>query len=335
MTTIHSAAARSVQGLTAFATCAAIIVGIAGCSNGGSLLSGLGETAATPATTTSSLAVQPGRRVVSVAPLIGPPSGVATGLAQQLTSELQKSGVRVASASGQQSDYTLRGYIVAAREGASTKVSYIWDVTNPSNVRVHRITGEEVVPSKSSDPWGGVSAATMQRIASKTTTSLSAWLPRPTGPAASQSNSSVSRTAATQNRPARPASSTAGISSKSLSVVVPRVVGAPGDGSTALASALRRQLQQTGIAIASGGATTTAHRVEGTVVMGAANGGKQPISIDWVVKSPTGTKLGTVSQKNEIPAGSLNGQWGGTAAAAAAAASQGIVRLLPRKTASR
>ena len=39
----------------------------------------------------------------------------------------------------------LRGYIVAARDKTSTKVSYIWDVTDPTGKRVNRITGEEVV----------------------------------------------------------------------------------------------------------------------------------------------------------------------------------------------
>ena len=47
---------------------------------------------------------------------------------------------------------------------------------------------------------------------------------------------------------------------------------------------------------------------------------------------PTGKKLGTVSQKNEVPQGSLDGSWGKTADAAAAAAAQGIVKLLPQPT---
>ena len=57
--------------------------------------------------------------------------------------------------------------------------------------------------------------------------------------------------------------------------------------------------------------------------------------IDWVVKDPGGKSLGTVSQENKIPAGSLDGQWGGTATAAAVAATQGILKLLPQQTASR
>jgi hypothetical protein len=78
-----------------------------------------------------------------------------------------------------------------------------------------------------------------------------------------------------------------------------------------------------------------AYRVEGRVKLGAANAGQQPIKIDWVVKDPKGASLGTVTQENQIPAGSLNGKWGATAQAAATAATQGILKLLPKQTASR
>jgi hypothetical protein len=63
--------------------------------------------------------------------------------------------------------------------------------------------------------------------------------------------------------------------------------------------------------------------------MGQGKDGKQPIQIDWTVVDPKGKKLGTVSQKNDVPQGSLDGPWGKTADAAAAAAAQGIVKLLP------
>ena len=47
--------------------------------------------------------------------------------------------------------------------------------------------------------------------------------------------------------------------------------------------------------------------------------GKQAIQIEWVVRDPRGKKLGTVSQKNDIPEGSLYGSWGGVAEQAAGA----------------
>src|SRR5262249_56278791 len=78
-----------------------------------------------------------------------------------------------------------------------------------------------------------------------------------------------------------------------LSAVIPNVTGAPGDGSSSLASALQRELSSKGITLANK-AGATAYRVEGTVTMGQAKEGKQPIQIEWLVRDPQGKKLGTV-----------------------------------------
>jgi hypothetical protein len=75
--------------------------------------------------------------------------------------------------------------------------------------------------------------------------------------------------------------------------------------------------------------SANAYRVEGTVNVGEARDEKQPVQIEWLVLNPQGKKLGTVSQKNEIPDGSLDGAWGKTAEQAAGAAAQGIIKLLP------
>jgi hypothetical protein len=73
--------------------------------------------------------------------------------------------------------------------------------------------------------------------------------------------------------------------------------------------------------------------VEGNVILGAGRDGKQAIQIEWVVRDPHGKKLGTVSQKNDIPEGSLDGAWGRVADQAANAAVQGILKLLPAPSA--
>ena len=114
----------------------------------------------------------------------------------------------------------------------------------------------------------------------------------------------------------------------SLTTIVPSVTGAPGDGSQALSSALQKELSRNGVA-QSDTASAQTYRVEGKVSVGPDKDGKQPIEISWNVKDPQGKKLGTVTQKNEIPQGSLDGAWGKTADAAAAAAAQGIIKLLP------
>jgi hypothetical protein len=132
----------------------------------------------------------------------------------------------------------------------------------------------------------------------------------------------------------QPASAQSGTTTGSIArdgpvqALVPAVVGAPGDGSTSLTAAIRRELTGKGVSVTDK-PTTVAYRVEGTVTVGKAKDGKQPINIEWLVRDPQGKKLGTVSQKNEIPEGSLDGPWEKTAEQAAGAAAQGIVKLLP------
>ena len=105
------------------------------------------------------------------------------------------------------------------------------------------------------------------------------------------------------------------------------VIGAPGDGATALTQALQRSLANSGVALSPVPVPGTV-KVQGRVAMGQPAGGKQTIKIEWQVFDVDGTKKGTVSQNNVIPQGSLDGTWGKTADAAAAAAADGIVKLI-------
>ena len=292
---------------------------------------------------------------IALAPVIGAPDPVSKQLVSQLTSAMEKQRVSVAPDRDAKADYMLRGYIVAARDKSNTKVSYIWDVTDPTGKRVNRVTGEEVVASTNpKDPWASVGAAVTQNIADKTATQLGTWLPSQRGaavasggssssapaavggPTASQVSTQSSGDSSASEKPQRTAvssTSTASIArSGDVAAVVPSVTGAPGDGNAALAAALQGELSRQGVNVTEQAAS--AYRVEGKVIVGAAKEGKQAIQIDWRVKDPQGKALGTVSQKNEIPEGSLDGSWGKTADAAAAAAAQGIVKLLPQQRAS-
>ncbi|MEO1544613.1 MAG: hypothetical protein AAFR75_11425, partial [Pseudomonadota bacterium] len=287
------------------------------------------------------------------------PEPVAGQFKTALATALSGKGIAAATSTAQPTAYTLRGYIVSAREPAGTKVSYIWDVTTPAGKRVNRITGEELVAGApaSRDPWSAVSPGLIQTISAKTADQLAKWLPSQsaTAPAAvagaaavptaavASANTAATRVAGSAQRAAAGVANTTTTgsigassgSSNSVSAIVPSVRGAPGDGSVALSNALRKELQNKGVRMASV-AGPTAYRVEGQVKLGPKAAGKQTIAIDWHVKQPNGTSVGTVSQKNEIPAGSLDGAWGQTANAAAAAAAHGIAELLvPKKTASR
>ena len=67
-----------------------------------------------------------------MAPIIGAPDAIAKQIQQEFTSAVEKQRVAVVTGKDERADYTLRGYIVAAKDKSATKVSYIWDVTDPT-----------------------------------------------------------------------------------------------------------------------------------------------------------------------------------------------------------
>lgn len=297
---------------------------------------------------------------MEIAPIIGAPESVARDLQTSLAGAIERNKITVAKGPGAKGEYVLRGYIVAAREKTGSKISYIWDVTDQAGKRANRITGEEFAagaPGK--DPWSSVTPQVIQAIADKTATQVAAAMPGAGTPVASATPAAAGAAAAAGAQPvaaktvaaaqsapagAAAAGAAAGAvpagmattgsidSAAPVSTMVSGISGAPGDGSAALSSAIQRELGKSGVALTStpGGQT---YKVEGKVVMGQGKDGKQPIQIDWNVIDPAGKKLGTVSQKNEVPQGSLDGTWGKTADLAAAAAAQGIVKLLPQSKA--
>ncbi len=351
MTTIDTAAAwRVVKPFTLVAMAIISSLGLAGCETGSNVFGATNT--GTPALTQQAQSGQPsGRAKVTIAPVIGAPDAVAKQLAAQLSSEIERKNVTVARVPGTPSDYTVRGYIVSAKESVGTKISYIWDLTDTQGKRVTRITGEELLANASgTDPWAAVTPDVVGKIAGKTASSIATWLPSqqttsamlapgsPTIPRATSPSLPTPVVAATPAagvaltpRPTPIATNTTGSITQpgKLLAMVPSVTGAPGDGGVSLTGALQRELARKGVALSNAPSGQT-YTVAGNVIVGQGKQGKQPIQIAWNVKDPTGKKLGTVLQKNEIPQGSLDGAWGQTADAAAVAAAQGILKLLPQ-----
>ncbi len=302
---------------------------------------------------------------IAIAPVIGAPDNISKDLQGQLATAFERNKIPAIRGSNAKGEYDLRGYVVAAREKAGTKISYIWDVTDRSEKRVHRITGEEMAAGAASpDPWSAVNAQVIQNIAEKTSAQIATWYNGRAGTpvatnaqvAPSQQVAAATTAAATGAATtaaatqavasgAAPAAQTAALTPGAASstatttgsiengpydAIVPTVSGAPGDGSVSLTSAIQRELSKNGVPLTTAAAGASTYKVEGKVAMGQGKDGKQPIQIDWTVIDPKGKRLGTVSQKNEVPMGSLDGTWGKTADAAAQAAAQGIVKLLPQ-----
>ena len=273
--------------------------------------------------------------------MIGAPDTIGRQLQQDFTAAVGLQKVTLVGPNDK-ADFTLKGFVVAAKDRANTKVSYIWDVIDTGGKRVNRITGEEIITGQSpKDPWSAVTPEVARAVAQKSAASFGQWLPtaqaqstpvaavaQPTGVGAPVQTAATPGIAPVAGRSSgvTPVSAPQGAGN---TAIVPAVVGAPGDGATSLTGALQAELRKSGVNLTSQPATNT-YRVEGVVKMGAVKDGKQPIRIDWNVRDPQGNKVGTVSQNNEIPEGQLDGAWGKTADAAAQAAAQGILKLLPK-----
>ncbi len=116
--------------------------------------------------------------------------------------------------------------------------------------------------------------------------------------------------------------------------LVPVVSGAPGDGSQSLTAAMKRHLQSAGVKLVDRPSDGNTYTVKGTVEMGSAADGQQPITIQWTVIDPSGKTLDkAVVQRNKVQEGSLDGPWGQIADLAAGEAAKSVARLIVVKPA--
>ena len=247
---------------------------------------------------------------ISFAPVFTQSKRVANQLSAALESEAQVRSIKVVKGGGTKPEYTVRGYLSASPDKRGTKLTYIWDVINSQGKRAHRIKGEQVFSGgrNSKDPWSSIDQAAVRVIASKTTKELASWLPSSGGGAGLVQKASLV--------------------SGPLIVSVPSVKGAPGDGSISLSNALRKQLRNRGIKVANVNTKGNFFKIIGIVSLTAPVAGKQNINIEWAIRNPNNSRIGTVSQENVIPAGSLDGPWKQTADAAANAAAESISNFL-------
>jgi hypothetical protein len=112
-------------------------------------------------------------------------------------------------------------------------------------------------------------------------------------------------------------------------IVVPRVSGAPGDGSDSLTAGMKRALGRRNFAIVNK-AEANSLTVRGKVEMKPFNNGREVITITWAVLDAQNNQVGEIEQSNVIPGGSLNGEWGSIAREITVAAAEGLLDLLEK-----
>ena len=285
---------------------------------------------------------------VAFAPVIGAPAKVSSKMNERLVAAAGKDNIPVGSSND--ADYTIRGYLVASSDPKGTKLSYIWDITDKSGKRAKRFQGDELIEGKKGgDPWALVDDSAIDRIASSTTQKIAGWMSgsasppvttASTNPQPAASRQQPSQASAEQQPATPPASALSAQAAEppqnaepvqkpdSIVAVVPPVIGAPGDGQSSLTTAMRRHLRSAGVELVEGN-PKNAYTVKGTVKLGSADAGQQPITIRWLVIDPAGkTMEKAVVQRNKVPAGSLDGKWGQVADLAASEAAKSVAKLI-------
>ena len=324
-------------------------------SSGGGLVGSLfgpGEQKTAPAPQGQAVAQA---KPISFAPIIGAPAKISSKMSEELVAAAGAKGLKVESSNS--SGYTVRGYLVAASAQSGTKLSYIWDIRDQNGQRAQRFQGDELIEGKKGgDPWALVDEAAMKRIAASTADKISTWMygaaNTPVAEAQPGAESQPSTASAPQQtayaspqqtanaspqqpapQPVAPQTSTSVATAQPASngnivAVVPPVTGAPGDGQQSLTLAMKRHLASAGVKLVEG-SPSSAYTVRGTVELGSADGGQQPITIRWLVVDPNGKQIDkAVVQRNRIPAGSLDGAWGQVADLAASEAAKSVAKLI-------
>lgn len=124
---------------------------------------------------TAAIAAPRNGNTIRFLPIIGAPVQVVTPLSRQLGADARAHGLTIKNSGDTSSDYILKGYLSAFTDNGSVTVVYVWDVLDNSGNRLHRIQGQESVPTAATDPWAGVPASVMQQIASKTIQEFTSW----------------------------------------------------------------------------------------------------------------------------------------------------------------
>ena len=112
--------------------------------------------------------------------------------------------------------------------------------------------------------------------------------------------------------------------------MVVEITGAPGNGNRLLGEALKRVLRARDQNVTDD-PRQARFLLRGLVVMSAPKDGKQDARVVWSVEDKDGAALGSAEQRNRVPAGALDDNWGDTALDVAMGAVIGIQRVLGDK----
>ncbi len=242
---------------------------------------------------------------VSVAPIAGKPTATATKLSAAVAKALLKHDIPASNRTASLDSYQLYGKLVESRPGDDgATVTALWRLFDAKG----RMVGERKAEAEAEPAdWAAGKDAPIERLAGLSADKLAPLL-EDEGPA------KVPQQAAHDSR---------------TRIAIGKINGAPGDGATALATAVAAVLKRQDLAIVADGQKADLY-VDAEISVAPAKAGKQHVKIVWHMRRADGTEIGTVGQENDVPKGLLDGPWGDVAYSVALAAGDGLMQLVAR-----
>jgi len=115
------------------------------------------------------------RASVAFEQIDGPPEGVFRKLVHELSREAQARQIAVVSHK-EAARFRVRGYVAMHPRGDRTTVVWVWDVYDPDQNRVLRISGEEDAGRTVEDAWGALDDSILRRVSRTSMDQLIAFL---------------------------------------------------------------------------------------------------------------------------------------------------------------
>jgi hypothetical protein len=239
---------------------------------------------------------------VAIAPIQGGPRATAEKLAPAMAEALQKRDIAASNRTTSIASYQLDGRVQAMPpSGDKAAIVVLWDLRNPAG----KSLGERAERIEAAaDDWRRGKDDAVAHLAAASADQIAAML---------QEKAPVEAAEHGETR-----------------LSIGGVEGAPGDGGTALASAIMTLLKKQDLAIVSDPGAKADVQLDAVVTVDKPKGGQQHVKIVWRVRRRDGSEIGTVGQENDVPAGLLDGPWGDVAYTVAVAAQDGIMQLISR-----
>jgi len=108
--------------------------------------------------------------------ITGAPAQHIIEFSRALKSEAEKRKLTIVPEGDPSATYFVKGYLSAIGDRSGTLLVFVWDVTDTSGRRLHRVTGQEPAAGSGIDPWSGVDASAVRTAAQRTIDDLVAWI---------------------------------------------------------------------------------------------------------------------------------------------------------------